>query len=161
MMKLYILILSRNADNILLKMKLLKILLSCDFEDLIIQPVTRNTFIRKGGNEMNEFYETVANFLEELRCDSEERKYVIMPDDMKKSDTELKKMQKKLVQHLEKLPDTERIFLKEYFDVLDQAHFKEEQRAYYQGMMDGVQLLGGLGLIKKGSNMEKLIGKLK
>lgn len=43
---------------------------------------------------MNEFYETVANFLEELRCDSEERKYVITPDDMKKSDTELKNAEK-------------------------------------------------------------------
>lgn len=62
---------------------------------------------------------------------------------------------------MEKLPDTEKIFLKEYFDVLDQAHFKEEQRAYYQGIMDGVQLLGGLGLIKKGGNMKKLIEKLK
>ena len=51
--------------------------------------------------------------------------------------------------------------MEEYIEVLEQAHFKEEQRAYYQGIMDGVELLGGLGLIKKGSNMKKLVEKLK
>lgn len=45
-------------------------------------------------------------------------------------------------------------------NVLNHAHFKEEQRAYYQGMMDAVQLLGGLNLLKTGNNMEKLIEKL-
>ena len=44
---------------------------------------------------MNEFYETVANFLEEIRCDSEERKYAVAPEDMKESVAEMKKMQKK------------------------------------------------------------------
>ena len=53
------------------------------------------------------------------------------------------------------MPDADRDVLEEYIEVLEQAHFKEEQRAYYQGIMDGVELLGGLGLIKKGSNMKK------
>ena len=47
---------------------------------------------------MNEFYETVANFLEEIRCDSEERKYAVAPEDMKESVAEMKKMQKKYEQ---------------------------------------------------------------
>ena len=110
---------------------------------------------------MNEFYETVANFLEEIRCDSEERKYAVAPEDMKESVAEMKKMQKKFTQHLEKMPDADRDVLEEYIEVLEQAHFKEEQRSYYQGIMDGVELLGGLGLIKKGSNMKKLVEKLK
>ena len=67
----------------------------------------------------------------------------------------------KFTQHLEKMPDADRDVLEEYIEVLEQAHFKEEQRAYYQGIMDGVELLGGLGLIKKGSNMKKLVEKLK
>ena len=91
---------------------------------------------------MNEFYETVANFLEEIRCDSEERKYAVAPEDMKESVAEMKKMQKKFTQHLEKMPDADRDVLEEYIEVLEQAHFKEEQRAYYQGIMDGVELLG-------------------
>ncbi|MBS6194942.1 MAG: hypothetical protein KH828_05115 [Clostridiales bacterium] len=110
---------------------------------------------------MNEFYEAVANFLEEMRCDSEERKYAVVPEDMKESDAELKKLQKKLTQRLEKMADTDKVILKEYLEVLEQTHFKEEQRSYYQGIMDGIELLGGLGLIRKSSNMKKLIEKLK
>lgn len=110
---------------------------------------------------MNEFYEAVANFLEEMRCDSEEREYAIIPEDMKESAAEAKKKQKKFVQYLEKMSDTDRAILEEYIEVLDRAHFKEEQRSYYQGIMDGVELLGGLGLIKKGNNMKELVKKLK
>ena len=73
---------------------------------------------------MNEFYETVANFLEEIRCDSEERKYAVAPEDMKESVAEMKKMQKKFTQHLEKMPDADRDVLEEYIEVLEQAHGK-------------------------------------
>ena len=34
-------------------------------------------------------------------------------------------------------------------DAVDHAHYKEEQRAYYQGFVDSVQVLDGLGIIKK------------
>ena len=57
-----------------------------------------------------------------------------------------KKCRKKFTQHLEKNADADRDVLEEYIEVLEQAHFKEEQRAYYQGIMDGVELLGGLDL---------------
>lgn len=109
---------------------------------------------------MSEFYEAVANLLEELRCDSEQRKYAVAPEDAKVASAKLRQMQKKFMLHLEKLPDEEKQFLEKYLTVLDQAHFKEEQRSYYQGMMDGVELLGGLGLIKRGSNMKALVEKL-
>lgn len=97
---------------------------------------------------MNEFYEAVANMLEELRCDSLERDYSIGPEDLKEAETELKRIRKKQESHLEKLSDSDKAFWEEFFEVLEHAHFKEEQRSYYQGIMDGVQLLGSLGLIK-------------
>ena len=62
---------------------------------------------------------------------------------------------------LEKMPVADKTFLEEYLEVLEHAHFKEEQRSYYQGMVDGAQMLGGLGLIKKGKNIKKLVEKLK
>lgn len=104
---------------------------------------------------MNEFYEAVANFLEEMRCDSGEREYAIIPEDMKESAADLKKKQKKFLQSLEKMSDGDRSVLEEYIDVIERAHFKEEQRSYYQGIMDGVELLSGLGLVKKRNNMKK------
>lgn len=109
---------------------------------------------------MNQFYETMAAFLEELRCDSDERDYVIAPDDMKNAEKELAKRGREYAEYLSRMPVEERVFLEKYMDVLNHAHFKEEQRAYYQGMMDAVQLLGGLNLLKTGNNMGKLIEKL-
>ncbi|WP_283683653.1 hypothetical protein [Parablautia sp. Marseille-Q6255] len=109
---------------------------------------------------MNDFYEAVANLLEELRCDPEEREYAIKPEDMKEADAELKRANKKFGKYLTGLSDKDKAFLEEYQEAVEHAHFKEEQRAYYQGIMDGVQLLGGLGLIRKGGNMKKLISKV-
>ena len=109
---------------------------------------------------MNQFYETMAAFLEELRCDSKEREYAISPDDIESAEKELAEKGGEYADYLKGLPDGGRAFLEEYMNVLNHAHFKEEQRAYYQGMMDAVQLLGGLNLLKTGSNMEKLIEKL-
>lgn len=85
---------------------------------------------------MNEFYEAVANMLEELRCGSLERDYAIVPEDLKEAETELKRIRKKQESHLKKLPDSDKAFWEEYFEVLEHAHFKEEQRSYYQGIMD-------------------------
>ena len=118
-------------------------------------------FLRKAEITMNEFYEAVANLLEELRCDPDEKEYAIQPEDMKEADAELKKVNKKFEKYLIGLSDKDKAFLEEYQEAVEHAHFKEEQRAYYQGIMDGVQLLGGLGLIRKGSNMKKLIEKIK
>ena len=39
--------------------------------------------------------------------------------------------------------------INEYIEALEHCHFKEEQRSY-QGIMDGIQWPGELGLIKKG-----------
>lgn len=98
--------------------------------------------------------------MEELRCDSDERDYVIAPEDMKNAEKELAKRGREYTDYLNRMPVGDRAFLEKYMDVLNHAHFKEEQRAYYQGMMDAVQLLGGLNMLKTGNNMEKLIEKL-
>ena len=50
--------------------------------------------------------------------------------------------------------------INEYIEALEHCHFKEEQRSYYQGIMDGVQWLGELGLIKKGNSLKNVIDKL-
>jgi hypothetical protein len=43
---------------------------------------------------------------------------------------------------------------------VDHAHYKEEQRAYYQGLVDGIQLLDGLGIIQKRVRVKELLEKL-
>lgn len=109
---------------------------------------------------MSDFYEIISNFLEELRCDSAEREYVIAPKDVEKAERELAKKNKEYTEYLRELPLSQRAFLEEYMDVLNHAYFKEEQRAYYQGLMDAVQFLGELNLLKSSKNMDRLITKL-
>ena len=90
---------------------------------------------------MNEFYEAVSNLFEELRCDSGEREYTVQPEEWKEAEKNLKQIQKKLPLHLEKIPEREQNFWNKYLDQLEHFHYEEEQRAYYQGMMDVVKVL--------------------
>ena len=53
----------------------------------------------------------------------------------------------------------DREFLEDYMDAVDHAHYKEEQRAYYQGFVDSVQVLDGLGIIKKRMRIKELLKK--
>ena len=42
---------------------------------------------------------------------------------------------------------------------MDHAHYKEEQRAYYQGIVDGIQVLDGLGIVKKRMRIKEFLKK--
>ena len=46
-------------------------------------------------------------------------------------------------------------------DAVDHAHYKEEQRAYYQGFVDSVQVLDGLGIIKKRMRIKEFLKKFR
>ena len=51
----------------------------------------------------------------------------------------------------------DREFLEDYMDAVDHAHYNEEHRAYYQGFVDSVQVLDGLGIIKKRMRIKELL----
>ena len=51
--------------------------------------------------------------------------------------------------------------LKQYGEILEEEVFVSEQRAYCQGYVDCIQLLAGLGLLKKSTDMEKIISEMK
>ena len=42
-------------------------------------------------------------------------------------------------------------------DTVDHAHYKEEQRAYYQGFVDSIQVLDGLGIVKRRMRIKELL----
>ena len=109
---------------------------------------------------MNELYETVNRFLEEMRWDSGEREYAVSTEDVLEAEKERNKASTAVAECLKSLPKAEQSLINEYVEALEHCHFKEEQRAYYQGIMDGVQWLGELGLIRRGNNLTKLISKL-
>lgn len=110
---------------------------------------------------MNEVYEALVEILEELRCESDEREYVIQSNDLKEAENVRKAMEVEYQRFLEKQQPVEKSFLEQYQDTVDHVHFKEEQRAYYQGIMDGIQMLDGLGLINRSKSVQRLIEKLR
>lgn len=114
-------------------------------------------FNRKVEMNMNEVFETLASVFEELRSESGDREYCVQTEDAKEASRELKKRQKAFEMYLSKLSEEDREFLEEYMDAVDHAHYKEEQRAYYQGFVDGIQVLDGLGIVKKRIRIKELL----
>ena len=95
---------------------------------------------------MNEVFEKLSDVFEELRSEADEREYSIQTEETKKADKELKKANREYEKFLSELSAEQRIFLENYMDIVDHAHFQEQQRAYYQGIVDAVQILAGLGI---------------
>lgn len=110
---------------------------------------------------MNEVFETVAEVFEELRCEAGEREYSVQTEDAKKADKELKKANREYEKLLSEISAEHREFLENYMDIVDHAHFQEQQRAYYQGMVDVIQILAGLGIMKERSKVMELLNHIK
>jgi hypothetical protein len=128
---------------------------------LIILPVKcKITFNRKVETDMNEVFETLAGVFEELRSESEDREYSVQTEEAKAASRELKKKQKAFEAYLSKLPKEDREFVEDYMDAVDHVHYKEEQRAYYQGIVDAIQILEGLGIIPKTAKVRELLRRI-
>lgn len=106
---------------------------------------------------MNEVFERLSNVFEELRSETEEREYSIQTEEAKKADKELKKANREYEKFCSELSDEQSNFIENYMEIVDHAHFQEEQRAYYQGMVDVVQILSGLGMIKESGRVKELL----
>ena len=104
---------------------------------------------------MNEVFETVAEVLEELRSEAEEREYSVHTNESENADKALKKANREYETVLAELSAEHREFFENYMDIVDHAHFQEEQRAYYQGMVDVMQIFDGLGILKERNKKAK------
>ena len=70
---------------------------------------------------------------------------------------ELKKANQEYEKLLAEISREQRVLLEKYMDIVDHAHFQEEQRAYYQGMIDAIQIFDGLGILKKRNKVKELL----
>lgn len=110
---------------------------------------------------MNEVFERLSDVFEELRSDAGEREYSIQTEEAKKADKELKKENREYEKFLSDLSTEQRNFLENYMDIVDHAHFQEEQRAYYQGMVDVMQIFDGLGILKERNKVKEVLMHIK
>ena len=117
--------------------------------------------IWKGGYKMNEVFETVAEVLEELRSEAEEREYSVHTNESENADKALKKANREYETVLAELSAEHREFFENYMDIVDHAHFQEEQRAYYQEMVDVMQIFDGLGILKERNKVKEVLMHIK
>ena len=110
---------------------------------------------------MNDVFETVAEVFEELRSEAEGREYYVQTKEAENANIRLKKVNQEYGKLLAEISVEHREFLESYMDIVDHAHFQEEQRAYYQGMLDVIQIFDGLGIIKKSNKITELLYKMK
>ena len=110
---------------------------------------------------MNEVFETVAEVLEELLSEAVEREYSVQTKESEKADKELKKVNREYEKLLTEVSAEHKQFLEDYMDIVDHAHFEEQQRAYYQGMIDVIQIFDGLGILKERSKVRELLTSMK
>ena len=81
-------------------------------------------------------------------------------EETKKADKELKKANREYEKFLSELSAEQRNFLENYMDIVDHAHFQEQQRAYYQGIVDAVQIFAGLGIVKESVKVKELLNTI-
>ena len=110
---------------------------------------------------MNEVFETVAEVLEELRSEAGEREYSVCTKEAENAAKELKKANQEYEKLLAEIPREKRELLEKYMDIVDHAHFQEEQRAYYQGMVDVMQIFDGLGILKERNKVKEVLMHIK
>ena len=117
--------------------------------------------VLKVDTRMNEVFETIAEVFEELRSESGEREYSVQTKESEKADKKLKKANREYEKLLTEISAEHKEFLEDYMDIVDHAHFEEQQRAYYQGMIDVIQIFDGLGILKERSKVKELLTSMK
>ena len=109
---------------------------------------------------MNEVFEILSDVFEEMRSESGERKYSVQTEKSVNANAILKREQERFQNWFSTLSDGDRICVEKYLNAVEHAHFQEEQRAYYQGMVDAMQIFMGLGIVKKRDEIENLLNKI-
>lgn len=109
---------------------------------------------------MNEVFETLSDVFEELRSEAGEREYSVQTEEAVNANATLKKETEVFQRWLSTLSDEERSCVDKYMNSVEHAHFQEEQRAYYQGMIDAMQIFMGVGIVKKRDAIENLLNRI-
>ena len=109
----------------------------------------------------NDIWNEISSFLNQLRCENITRESYIYFQELANIQLKKKMEKEKVNKLLDHISNEDREKLKQYGEILEEEVFVSEQRAYCQGYVDCIQLLAGLGLLKKSTDMEKIISEMK
>ena len=109
----------------------------------------------------NDIWNEISSFLNQLRCENINRESYIYFQELANIQLKKKMEKEKVNKLLDHISYEDREKLKQYGEILEEEAFVSEQMAYCQGYVDCIQLLAGLGLLKKSMDMEKIISEMK
>ena len=96
----------------------------------------------------NEVREKTMNFLMELRGGNIHRETLVHLDECKERKAELKQIEPALKEIQASCTKEQQELIEKYFDLYELYSSSQQQEAYCQGMVDAMQILAGLHLLK-------------
>ena len=97
---------------------------------------------------MNHIWNRVYNFLYELRCEDKSESIVVQLENCSKEREILESQIQVYQETLQKVSDIERKIIEKYAEQLGVVAFEEQQETYCQGIIDCIQIMVGMGLIR-------------
>lgn len=97
---------------------------------------------------MNHTWNKVYNFLNELRCEDKSESIVVQLENCSKERNILESQKQVYQETLQRVSDIERNIIEKYVEQLGAVAFEEQQEAYCQGIVDCIQIMTGMGLIR-------------
>ncbi len=105
----------------------------------------------------NYIWEQVGCFLNRLRNENVTRNTAVEVPGYKDNQRELEGQREKSEAILQKLPAQEQQILSGWMQLLEDMNLLEGQKAYCQGYVDCILLLGGLGLLRQDLSVEDIM----
>lgn len=96
----------------------------------------------------NEVMEKTMDFLMELRGGNIHRETLVHLDECKERKAELKSLEPAFQEAQSSCTKEQKAQIAEYLEMYELVNCAEQQEAYCQGMVDAVQILAGLHLLK-------------
>lgn len=109
----------------------------------------------------NEVWSEISAFLNNLRCGDVSRKSYLHFPELKEAEKIRKAKKANFETEMGKLNAEQRQQIENYLEAVQHLAFMEEERAYCQGYVDCIQLLGGLGVLNSNPDIEMLLSKMK
>ncbi len=108
----------------------------------------------------NEVWSEISAFLNNLRCGDVSR--VLSSLSGTGRSRKIRKVKKANFEtEMRKLNAEQRQQIENYLEAVQHLAFMEEERAYCQGYVDCIQLLGGLGVLNSNPEIEMMVSKMK
>lgn len=108
----------------------------------------------------NKVWEQIGDFLNKLRCENVTRDTAVEVPRYRETQQELEEMRGTCEEIIRSLPADQQQTLLEWMAKLEDMNSLEGQKAYCQGYVDCILLLGGLGLFRQKLFPEELMKQI-